>query len=157
MRTTKGIRSIETRKKMSLKALGNSNAKGAKRSKDWIENLRQRQLKYRATEETKNKISINRTGKCLGKDNPAWKGGITPINMLIRSSREYNLWRKSVFERDNYTCIWCGRRGIKLHADHIKPFAQYPELRFAIDNGRTLCIECHRKTDTFAGKGLKRK
>ena len=83
-----------------------------------------------------------------------WKGGITPINTKIRQSLEYKLWRTAVFERDNYTCIWCGLhtgngKAVVLNADHIKPFAYYPELRFAIDNGRTLCIDCHKTTDTY--------
>ena len=88
----------------------------------------------------------------VGKPNKFPKGGITPINMKIRSSREYKLWRKAVFERDNYTCRFCGGVGVKLNADHIKPFALFPELRFAIDNGRTLCEDCHRKTDTWGGR-----
>ena len=92
-----------------------------------------------------------------GKNSGNWKGGITPINEKIRGSLEMKLWRRAVFERDKYTCIWCGTRSgggkaIILHADHIKPFALYPELRFAIDNGRTLCIECHKKTLTYGGK-----
>jgi|ERR1035437_1186314 5-methylcytosine-specific restriction endonuclease McrA len=82
------------------------------------------------------------------------KGRKSPIHEQIRRSLEYKLWRTSVFERDNYTCIWCGARNgngttFILHADHIKPFAYYPELRFAIDNGRTLCRECHLTTDTY--------
>ena len=84
----------------------------------------------------------------------SWKGGITTINQKIRRSREYRLWRIAVFERDNYTCIFCGCVGGRLNADHIKPFALFPELRFAIDNGRTLCDDCHRKTETFGGKFL---
>ena len=66
--------------------------------------------------------------------------------------KSYRDWRKAVFERDNFECIWCGSTE-NLNADHIKPFAYFPELRFAIDNGRTLCKKCHRKTDTW-GKGV---
>ena len=57
--------------------------------------------------------------------------------------------RLEILQRDNFTCIWCGEHGGKLNADHIKPFAQYPELRFAIDNGRTLCLPCHKTTDSY--------
>lgn len=88
----------------------------------------------------------------VGEKNVNWKGGITPINTKIRNSREYKLWRKSVFERDGYMCVFCGVGGVMLHADHIKPFYLYPELRFAIDNGRTLCVDCHKKTNTYLWK-----
>lgn len=87
-----------------------------------------------------------------GSKNPGYIDGRTPINKLIRHSIEYKLWRESVFIRDKYTCRFCGKKGGNLNADHIKPFAYYPELRFALDNGRTLCVECHRKTDTFGQK-----
>lgn len=79
-----------------------------------------------------------------------WKGGTTQLRDKINKSLEYKLWRRAVYERDNYTCIWCGdNRGHNLNADHIKSFADYPELRFAIDNGRTLCEPCHRKTPSY--------
>ena len=58
-------------------------------------------------------------------------------------------WRKKVFERDEYTCQVCGVHGGKLQADHIKPYALYPELRWEILNGRTLCVPCHKKTETY--------
>ena len=45
-----------------------------------------------------------------GEKHSNWQGGITPINQAIRNSFEYKLWRTAVFERDNYTCIWCGAR-----------------------------------------------
>lgn len=89
-----------------------------------------------------------------GKNHYFWNGGITPINEKIRKSTEYRLWRIAVFMRDDYTCQSCNIRGEELHADHIKPFALYPELRFAIDNGRTLCINCHRKTDTWGRRRI---
>jgi hypothetical protein len=83
-----------------------------------------------------------------------WRGGISSKNKIIRESLEYKLWRTAVFERDSYTCIWCGdNKGGNLEADHIKPFYLYPELRFAIDNGRTLCHKCHQTTTTYGKKG----
>ena len=105
-----------------------------------------KRINYKHSEETKRKI-----GKAnSGSNSNWWKGGITPINLKIRTSAKYNNWRKQVFERDNYTCQICGQRGGKLNADHIKPFSLFPELRFELSNGRTLCLGCHRKTGTFA-------
>lgn len=90
-----------------------------------------------------------------GDRNPAWKGGVTSKDKLFRKTPEYKAWRVSVFERDDYTCQICGIRGGSLHADHIKPFAYYKELRLDIDNGRTLCVDCHKKTDTYLSGALK--
>lgn len=113
------------------------------------------------SEETRIKLSEatkrNTVRYWLGKRNPyrtgksheLWKGGVTPWYKKVRKSLKYVNWRKSVFERDSYTCIACGVVGGKLEADHIKPFSQYPELRFDLSNGRTLCQPCHRNTDTW--------
>ena len=61
-----------------------------------------------------------------------------------RRTAEYREWRRSVYERDNYTCMLCGQRGGDLNAHHIKPYALYPEHRYELDNGITLCVDCHR-------------
>lgn len=58
---------------------------------------------------------------------------------------EYKTWRRSVFERDSYTCQKCFVKGGHLNADHIKPFALFPELRLEIANGQALCVKCHLK------------
>lgn len=114
------------------------------------------------SEETRKKMSESKKGKrpknslnWIGKNHPSWKGGITPINVIIRGSMESRLWREAVFKRDKWTCVWCGQIGGELNADHIKRFSEYPELRFAIDNGRTLCVPCHKKTESWGTKGLK--
>ena|SRR3990167_5144562 len=103
--------------------------------------------------ETRKKMQNAMFKRITNGGHPNYKGGITLIHEKIRKSFEYKLWRKAVFERDGFACVWCGnsKSGI-LNADHIKPFAHYPELRFAIDNGRTLCVDCHRKTDTYGRK-----
>lgn len=72
-----------------------------------------------------------------------WKGGITPDSKLIRNSNDYKQWRDCVFARDNYTCQCCGKAGGKLQAHHLENFADNIDLRFDIDNGITLCFECH--------------
>ena len=85
-----------------------------------------------------------------GANNPNWRGGITSVIAKIRYSEEYKKWRDEVFIRDNWTCQKCGDRSrknsyIRIEAHHIKPFAVFPELRFIIDNGITLCKKCHAK------------
>ena len=84
-----------------------------------------------------------------GEKNPNWKGGITPINDKIRHSLKYKIWRTQVYERDNWTCQTCGKRGGDLEAHHIKPFSLFPELRFDVNNGVTLCEDCHQLTESY--------
>ena len=66
------------------------------------------------------------------------------IDPRQRSSAEYVQWRTSVFERDDYTCQLCAKRGVRLEAHHKKSWAKHPELRYEVSNGITLCYECHK-------------
>lgn len=110
---------------------------------------------HKFSDETKEKMRLVRLGRYGAERHWNWRGGITPISHKIRNSDEYKIWRKAVFERDDHTCQSCFKRGGDLEADHIKPFALFPELRFITDNGLTLCKPCHRKTPTF-GQNIKR-
>jgi hypothetical protein len=78
-----------------------------------------------------------------GENGSNWKGGITPINAVIRHSIEMRLWRESVFARDNWTCQKCIKRGGILRAHHVLNYATNTEVRMAIDNGITFCRNCH--------------
>lgn len=66
------------------------------------------------------------------------------VDKRVRTNKEYKRWRHDVFARDNYTCNVCGKRGGKLNAHHIKPWAKYKDLRFDVSNGITLCVKCHK-------------
>jgi len=92
------------------------------------------------SQETKEKIRKAFTGS----NNHQWKGGITPLVRLERNSQKYKDWQQAVFKRDNFKCWICGHQSTKLHAHHKRFFADNPDLRFDINNGITLCDECHR-------------
>ena len=97
----------------------------------------------------------NKGKVCLqfrGKNHWNWKGG---KSKRLRSRIEDVNWRIAVFERDGYRCQACGLVGVYLEAHHIKSYANYPDLRYEIDNGVTLCRECHLKTDNFGTKTRK--
>jgi len=84
-----------------------------------------------------------------GDKNPNWKGGITKENKRIKNQIEFRLWREAVFARDNWSCQKCGARNgngkeIYLNPHHIKNFADCIELRTSIENGITLCKNCHK-------------
>ena len=90
------------------------------------------------SKETKEKMSKYWTGrkkkeKCL-----------TSEEHKLRMTKRYKEWRMKVFLRDNFTCQFCEKRGGRLEAHHIKSFADYPRLRFDVNNGITFCFDCHK-------------
>jgi hypothetical protein len=112
----------------------------------------------KASPETRLKMSLMRR-----KDkHPQWKGGITPVVMQIRNSLKMRQWVSDIFHRDDFTCQECFIRGSKLNAHHIKSFSKIysdnniKNLEEALDcaelwdlnNGQTLCVECHKKINT---------
>lgn len=116
------------------------------------------EVKKRISEAIRKRYSnpVNRkiTGDAMkgilsGKKHWNWKGGITPINQQDRNTTEYKEWRTSIFCRDNYTCKLCNKKGNELNAHHIKEWANFPEDRFDINNGVTLCESCHQLIHKF--------
>ena len=70
---------------------------------------------------------------------------------MIKDDKRYKIWREAVFRRDNYTCQGCGERGVYIEPHHIRSKVKYPEEAFDVSNGKTLCLECHRKTKNYGG------
>ena len=68
--------------------------------------------------------------------------------MTFRNYKDplYKQWREKVYSRDKYTCQWPGcNKKTGLNAHHIKTWAEYPALRFLVDNGITLCKLHHKQ------------
>lgn len=132
--------------------------KGLKITGSWLENIRKGAInankkrigvkKVYTEEGYKKLVAASRKPKphLRGENNPLWKGGNSKERFKYMKRHEYREWRRSVFERDKYTCQDCGdKKGGNLEAHHIKPYAEYPELRTDVDNGLTLCKSCHAK------------
>jgi len=181
----KGIPKSEDHKRK----IGEAN-KGKRRSEETIKGMRERmighapwnkgkvrvyseeaRLKMAAnkgkvmSEEEKRKHSKSLMGKYRGEKCPNWKGGLTPLSILIRNSPRYAQWRQDCFIRDGFTCQKCGDdTGGNLNVHHKKPFSKlFEEARnympllspydsaliytpmWKLENGITLCEQCHYK------------
>lgn len=97
----------------------------------------------RCCESARRKMSKAKRGKYIGDANPNWRGG-NPTRDPERNQYRAKAWVKAVKERDKWTCQECGACE-KLHAHHIKRWKDYPDLRYDLNNGITLCHTCHEK------------
>lgn len=104
--------------------------------------------------ELKKKLSKAKLG-LRGKDTNNWRGGTSRSYKDGYYSPEYKEWRKKVFERDDFICRECGKAEY-ITAHHIKSFSKYPKIRYDVDNGLTLCEDCHAKTDNYKGRAMKK-
>lgn len=171
--TRRGYRhSEETKKKIGNANRGkiscNKGKQMSEEQKKKIGNANRGKKKPPYTEEYKRKQSEAHKGE----KSYLWRGGVTPLLHMIRTCFKYRQWRSDIFTRDNYTCIWCGAKNgngkrVCLEADHYpKMFsiifydnkisnleeALSCEEFWNINNGRTLCRECHDKTKTKRNK-----
>ena len=123
---------------------------------------REARLKMSKRMKENNPMTKIRTNKCsfkkghqINKGRPS-KHGFKPgdkhprwnpdrANQRDRGRKRYIEWRSLVYQRDNWACQDCGKVGKNLNAHHIKEFSKFPKLRFDVNNGITLCEDCHKK------------
>jgi len=170
--------SEETKRKMSFSRKGQIPwNKGKKHTEEWKMKMSKIMKGRKIT--WGDKISKSQKGKPhfnqRGILNRNWKGGITPLIFKIRDCYKYRQWRRNILTKNNFTCQICRATGVRLIADHYPKlfstiFHEYKlksleealncEELWNINNGRTLCVECHLKfglkvsylKNTFKGK-----
>ncbi len=165
--------SEETKRKMSLAHKG-------KRPYEMTDEIRvnmsnAQKGKKKAPRSKQHRINSGISRK--GVKSHLWRGGLTKPRTVIRNCVQYKLWREAIFERDNFTCVLCYARGGRIEADHypisfssiidillkncsveaLVKASLEDKLIWDTNNGRTLCRECHRKTDNFGGNSIKKK
>jgi hypothetical protein len=124
---------------------------GSKLSEEHKKKIGESLMGHKTSKQTREKIRQSHLGKRLfkniGDQNGKWKGGVTHEHDLIRRTDKYKNWRSEVYERDGWRCIECHQKcqAMEIVAHHIKSFADYPESRFEVSNGITLCRSCHLK------------
>ena len=145
----------ETRRRLYLEGKLVGGMKGKHQSEEAKKKIGEASKNRRMSDITRKKIS--------GKNSYLWKGGITSLHDYIRNSLQYKRWVCSCMIRDNWTCIICKKRGGDLHAHHIVLFsdilkehnirtksqARLCKELWDINNGITLCEECHKLTHKY--------
>ena len=128
-------------------------------AKDAVKNMgagtegRIKLLKLMDSEEYKEKISLANGGENNGMWNPDLSDEERERQRYhARRYPGYQSFRKAVYERDNYTCVHCGDdTGGNLVVHHLNGFHWDEDSRTEVDNGVTLCNECHKEFHSTYG------
>lgn len=169
----------ETRKRLHLegKLMYPGTMNGRHHSKESKNKIRKSLMGHKVSKITRKKLSDVNTGKIYseeykarirlyvprGKNSHLWKGGITPLTKKIREGYKYIEWRAKCMARDNWTCQTCQKRGGELQVHHIISFSELLNRHniksvddaikckdlWDLNNGITLCLECHKQTDSY--------
>jgi len=157
-RLKKGVPcSEETKKKISKATIGKNSGnipwnKGIKTNIRHEKQFKKGQIPWNKgkhlSEESRIKMSLKMKQRLSNPENhPLWKKDRSTLaKKQERNDTAYKDWRKQVWLRDKFTCrIADNNCDGKIEAHHILGWSEYPELRYQINNGITLCHAHHPK------------
>ena len=86
-----------------------------------------------------------------GEGHPNYRSDLTKAERESnRDIHGYSTWQIEVKKRDNFVCQCCGdKRGRNLVSHHLDGWDNFRDKRLDVDNGVTLCEDCHKD---FHGK-----
>lgn len=122
------------------------------KGKEWPEETKKRLRTARLGKKHKTETRLKMSFAHSGAKNHNYIDGRTRNSGKHYNDLRWKLWREIIFARDNWICQNCFKQGGKLEPHHIKGWAKFPNLRYEIENGTTLCRNCHKKTDNYCGK-----
>jgi hypothetical protein len=90
--------------------------------------------------------------KCSKCMTPAWHYTLNEEERIKeRKYPKYYAWVKRVKERDNFSCTICSYKGKDVDAHHLDGYSWCREKRTDVDNGVTLCTDCHGEFHSVYG------
>lgn len=120
---------------------------------------REKMKSTKQTEESKMKQRATKMGEnnpmygVVGEKSPQWNPNLTPEERIHKRKNTQNYkWIKNVYKRDDYTCQCCGYdKDGTLIAHHLNGYHWDVGNRFNVENGITLCEDCHQKFHKIYG------
>jgi hypothetical protein len=132
----------QAKKKMSEASKGNKNCLGRVTSEETKRKIGLSNKGKIRSLEMRNKISQSKKGQNSGEKAYQWIKDRTKLKTDREQAYDsrYRYWMNQVKNRDNRKCKISNKdcEG-RLEAHHILTWSEYPELRYNIDNGITLC------------------
>ena len=89
----------------------------------------------------------------IGIDHPRYNQNLSDEERSKRRGHFSTVWSSQILERSTYTCQSCNKHGGNLNAHHLNAWNAFPEQRFDLDNGVTLCTDCHKEFHSQYGYG----
>jgi len=140
------MHSIETRKKISIALMGNTNGLGKIKSPETIEKIRKANTGKHLSIITRQKISKNRKGKMMGSDHPNWKGGMKETKKCKKCEKKFTAWK---YTNRKYCSQICGIRDRDMRMEKSPVWkgdrVKYRGIHMWIQNNKphtNICEKC---------------